>query len=530
MIDNDGPVIPQHGLRPLKVYRYRRVRGAWKHISKQDKEGEPPCRVQIVTWNIDFQGSRPVERLEGVLKYLEDEVLTGKNGEAPSAVVLLQEVHGRVLPELLKNSWVRDNFCVTPNDASKWGSGTVFGNVTLVSKSIKVVEASFLSFALSKMKRAAIMVDVKLRTPVGGEDIVVRIINTHLESLPTGASDRVLQLQVCAEMLKEPSISGGVVAGDMNAISEGDDRLPKMNGLRDSWWRDNSDSGYTWGYQGGGDFPKGRLDKILFLPQRGFRVSEPSRIGVGHKLEQFGFRSLGRNRREADQNAPTKMSLCLRRLTSFTTLLAIATFTTSVIAQGITVNTPGATAVVLCRPIQLSWSGGTPPYFLTIQPGDNPTGPSLVDLGQQTGTTFTWNANVTAGTSIDIQIRDSAGVIQNSAAVTVQPSSDSSCIGGGGGGGSGGSTGATGVSTTGADTPTSAVGQTTNAGTSTGAGSTPTSAPGGTGTGTGGGASTPTKPATSSASAPAKTNVAVVNSAQAGFAGIIGAVLAAVLA
>ncbi|KAJ7598834.1 hypothetical protein C8J56DRAFT_881406 [Mycena floridula] len=109
---------------------------------------------------------------------------------------------------------------------------------------------------------------------------------------------------------------------------------------------------------------------------------------------------------------------------SFTTLLGLAVLATSAFAQ-LVVNTPGAKSLVQCRPIQLSWSGG---ILSTFSRRDNPTGASLVDLGQQTGTTFTWTVNVAAGTSVDIQIRDSEGVIQNSAPVTVQPSKDSSCL------------------------------------------------------------------------------------------------------
>jgi len=259
----------------------------WKHVSRRDKEGVPPSKVQIVTWNIDFQAQWPVERLMAALNHLEVEVFDCRDGEPPPpCCILLQEVHARVLPDLLRNEWVRANFFVTPIDAKKWPSDT-FGNVTLVERSIKVLNASLLKFGGSSMRRSAVISDLKLRTPAGGDDIAVRIINTHLESLQQGAEARPFQLRLCADMLKDDKICGGVVAGDMNAISPTDETLAQQNGLRDSWWRTSDHSGNTWGYQGGGDFPKGRLDKILFLPQRGFRVSEPARVGVGVKVERF---------------------------------------------------------------------------------------------------------------------------------------------------------------------------------------------------------------------------------------------------
>jgi tyrosyl-DNA phosphodiesterase 2 len=88
--------------------------------------------------------------------------------------------------------------------------------------------------------------------------------------------------------LKDEGVSGGVVAGDMNAISPSDKDLHVQFGLRDAWWRKSAadaEDGYTWGYQGGGNFPKSRMDKFLFLPQKGFRLEEPQRIGVDVKTD-----------------------------------------------------------------------------------------------------------------------------------------------------------------------------------------------------------------------------------------------------
>ncbi|KAJ7598758.1 hypothetical protein C8J56DRAFT_1039636 [Mycena floridula] len=102
---------------------------------------------------------------------------------------------------------------------------------------------------------------------------------------------------------------------------------------------------------------------------------------------------------------------------SFTTLFGIAALAnTSALAQ-LTIHTPAT--VVQCQPVLLSWTG---------RQGNNPTGAPLEDLGVQTGHTFTWTVDIPAGTSVGFEIRDSTGVIENSAPVIVQPSSDSSCL------------------------------------------------------------------------------------------------------
>jgi hypothetical protein len=56
-------------------------------------------------------------------------------------------------------------------------------------------------------------------------------------------------------------------------------------------------------------------------------------------------------------------------------------------------------AVVQCQPVALNWRGGTPPYFLSIIPGGQVSAAALIDFGQLSGTSLTWTANITAGTS-----------------------------------------------------------------------------------------------------------------------------------
>ncbi|CCO29633.1 hypothetical protein BN14_03651 [Rhizoctonia solani AG-1 IB] len=106
---------------------------------------------------------------------------------------------------------------------------------------------------------------------------------------------------------------------------------------------------------------------------------------------------------------------------SFLALLA------AVYAQSSTINTPPS--VVQCQPVQVSWTSINTPVFISIIPGGQAGAAALQDFGQQTGTSLTWNANIAAGTSITFQLRDSTGAVAFSSPVSVQGSSDSSCLG-----------------------------------------------------------------------------------------------------
>ncbi|CAE6477819.1 hypothetical protein ACGC1H_002690 [Rhizoctonia solani] len=91
------------------------------------------------------------------------------------------------------------------------------------------------------------------------------------------------------------------------------------------------------------------------------------------------------------------------------------------------INTPAA--VVQCQPAQIAFTATRTPVFVSIIPGGNPGAAPLVDLGQQNASPFTWTANVTQGTPITFQIRDSSGAVAYSAPIIIQPNSDSSCLG-----------------------------------------------------------------------------------------------------
>jgi len=190
------------------------------------------------------------------------------------------------------------------------------------------------------------------------------------------------------------------------------------------------------------------------------------------------------------------MKLILARLAT-AAILAI----TAAAQDGFTINTPSN--VVVCQPILLSWTGGTPPYFLTVHDGNNPTGPAIQDLGQQDGTSFTWTVNIAAGTSIGLAVRDSTGASVQSASFPINSGSSTDCLD---------DPPATTASGTGTDTAATSAAPTTTRAT--------TAAP------------SSTKPANSStgASSAQTSNAASYPVAQFGAGGIIGAALIALLA
>ncbi|TEB34742.1 hypothetical protein FA13DRAFT_1919645 [Coprinellus micaceus] len=171
------------------------------------------------------------------------------------------------------------------------------------------------------------------------------------------------------------------------------------------------------------------------------------------------------------------------RLAAAVTLLAVVA---GALGQALTINTPPS--VVVCQPAQLSWTGGTGPYFLSILPGNQPGAAALVDFGRQEGNSLTWTANLAAGTSIFLQVRDSNGAVGQSGTISIQSSSDTSCVGQSASTSAGSTSAGTGSTTTPAGTTTGTTAAATTS--ATGTGTTTTRATTGTTTGTSSAATT----------------------------------------
>jgi len=153
---------------------------------------------------------------------------------------------------------------------------------------------------------------------------------------------------------------------------------------------------------------------------------------------------------------------------------------------GLMINTP--TGVVQCQPAQLSWTGGTAPFFLSFIPAGQPSAPAIKQFPNQNGNSFTWTADLASGSSFSISLKDSSGNQAFSDIVNVQSGPDSSCI----------NTSITEGGTGGAAAPTS------GGGSSSGAPASTTGAPASSGGSSSGGSSAASsKPASGSSSASA---------------------------
>ena len=294
-------VRPKERMLTLRPYRFRQSKNSWKHIEPSGMRDELReksfggdntrhiSQIRIITWNVDMASKYPEERLSEALRHIEEDVLQCKEDQEPEpCCILLQEVKDSMLPFLLKDSWVRRWFVVAPFTKDKWPEGAWYGNVTLVSRSIEIAECHILHYGFSAQQRTALCVKIKLNPKGSQEKVVLSIVNTHLESLPTGAPLRPKQLELASRFLRLQSVVGGIIAGDMNAISPEDVTIASDLGLRDSWRRGDLDTGNTWGYQGqnAGNYPPNRLDKIYYLPDAGYKVEEPKRIGMGIKVRE----------------------------------------------------------------------------------------------------------------------------------------------------------------------------------------------------------------------------------------------------
>ncbi|EKM58312.1 uncharacterized protein PHACADRAFT_252530 [Phanerochaete carnosa HHB-10118-sp] len=249
--------------------------------------------MQLLTWNVDAMADGCQDRIVTILTYAQHKLFKCPNGEQPEpCCILLQEVRQDALPAILDHKWVRDHFVVCPTKAEHWPGGVGYGNVTLVARTIPVVGAWIMEYGYSAMKRHALIVDVRLSShalsegAAGGEEreLMLRIANVHLESLTQGASFRPWQLRDAVDSLTGGAVDGGIVAGDMNAITAQDWGLPAWAGLADAWRGPEDGRGNTWGYQPPTkEFLPGRLDKILYLPNGEIEVDTPGRVGVGAK-------------------------------------------------------------------------------------------------------------------------------------------------------------------------------------------------------------------------------------------------------
>ncbi|EDR11593.1 uncharacterized protein LACBIDRAFT_313964 [Laccaria bicolor S238N-H82] len=247
-----------------------------KNTQRQVRQVPKP--LTITSWNVDALSSRPVARARHILSHILE-------GQRSSDIIFLQEVNLDVRASILNDPRVRSAFLTTDAEDQTAFAGVPFATMTLLSSarfasSLDSQEEGeteggeklelgrvFRVILPSKYGRDGLCVEIVLPTAT---DRVLRLINVHLDSLWDTLPYRAQQLEMLADVLHEPGCSGGIIAGDFNAVTAEDQELLEKNGLVDAWlalhgWG-NLDAA-TWGVGVGRRDGRGprRLDKVAMV-------------------------------------------------------------------------------------------------------------------------------------------------------------------------------------------------------------------------------------------------------------------------
>jgi tyrosyl-DNA phosphodiesterase 2 len=281
--------------------------GAWQSTYSSYSSsgaGSPinPGAIRLISWNIDVLVGHAEERMRAALTYLE-EMVASTPSETP-VVVFLQEMGRSDLVQIREANWIKSRFNITELDHKNW-SAPHYGTTTLVDRRLSITSVFRVPW-VTKFDRDGLFVDIAMtnKQSANANKKVLRLCNTHLESLVADPPVRPLQLAAASPYLKESNVAGALLAGDLNAIQPFDRTLHSDNGLKDTYLdlggQEDSDDGYTWGYQVAqwmkDKFGCSRMDKILFHGAvqpysfdrigMGLKVAEEDREKVGSDIER----------------------------------------------------------------------------------------------------------------------------------------------------------------------------------------------------------------------------------------------------
>ncbi|KAM5546241.1 hypothetical protein V8D89_000367 [Ganoderma adspersum] len=130
------------------------------------------------------------------------------------------------------------------------------------------------------------------------------------------------------------------------------------------------------------------------------------------------------------QDIPRKLSAYFTPSAIRTALAVCAVFLLPVVGADVPLSLQDPSEVILCQPINLTWTGGTPPYRLDVEPlVDN--APNKTANGRNIGvnnTWFLWTPDFPQGSVLQISIEGSGTSPAASVIATEVPSSDSRCL------------------------------------------------------------------------------------------------------
>lgn len=252
-------------------------------------KGMGSMEICLISWNIDMLVPFPEERMSAALQYLE-QLVSSVDAQVP-VVIFLQEMLQSDLAQIRESKWIQNRFILTDIDESNW-LNPVYGTITLVDYRLKVKNV-FRVRVPSRFDRDGLFVDVGVDDGMGysrNGHYVLRLCNTHLESLVADPPVRPLQLAMCAKYLHGSGagfVDSALLAGDLNAIEQFDRKLPSSHGFKDAYLEmggsEDTEEGMTWGQQVPQSmrekFGLSRMDKILF--SLNIKPVKFERIGMG---------------------------------------------------------------------------------------------------------------------------------------------------------------------------------------------------------------------------------------------------------
>jgi tyrosyl-DNA phosphodiesterase 2 len=266
------------------------------------KKPEVLKSFRLITWNIDVLSPGGPPRMAAALDHLQELVSKAPPGSEP-IVIFLQEMSKKDVELIQETKWVQNKFYVTDLAGDQWTQpsfGPLYGTTTLIDKTLVVDHKPFRVQVPSRFQRDALFVDIRVRPD---SKRVLRLCNTHLESLVAQPPVRPLQVTRAAAYLKDSNNYASVLAGDLNAIEPFDRTLHSENGLKDAYLelggKEDADEGYTWGQQAPkalrDQFGCSRMDKAFYWGHMQAMAFE--RIGEGVEVrdeqERHSIRGAG---------------------------------------------------------------------------------------------------------------------------------------------------------------------------------------------------------------------------------------------
>jgi tyrosyl-DNA phosphodiesterase 2 len=263
-------------------------------FDNSQKRSDRDSKLVAVTWNVDAFADGKEARISALLSHV--------TGQTPAVdIIFLQEVSEEALDFILNDSGIRESWYLSEADATNW-QGLPFATMTFLSKSRFATTKAATGMASigsvwrvnypSRYGRDALCCDIFMPSSQtspskpSSAETRVRLVNVHLDSLPSYPSRRPQQLSIVASFLR--SADCGLVAGDFNPVQEEDATLIQKNGLVDAWLELRPDDpGFTWGVDGKAPFPPNRMDRVAMigLKVHDIEVMHPETISARTRIQ-----------------------------------------------------------------------------------------------------------------------------------------------------------------------------------------------------------------------------------------------------